>query len=59
MVRYHVIAQGGSFDHEFDGEPQINLTFEHDGSVYKVVTRAHDEAADADAATPMLHAELV
>lgn len=57
MIRYHVIVTGNdhSFSHEFDGEPQINLTFEQDGHVYKVVTRAHDE----DAGTPTLHAELI
>ena len=57
MTRYHVLVTGENrqFFHEFDGEPQINLTFEQDGHVYKVVTRAHDEEADA----PTLHAELI
>jgi hypothetical protein len=53
---YHVIVEGQApFTHDFDGEPQINLTFEREGAVYKVVTRAHDEDAD----TPTLHAEIV
>jgi hypothetical protein len=57
MTHYCVIVAGQdtSFFHDFDGEPQINLTFEQDGHVYKVVTRAHDEDSD----TPMLHAELI
>lgn len=54
MTSYRVIAADGrEFQHTFDGEPQINLTFESDGHVYKVVTRAHDEPGD----TPTLHAE--
>lgn len=53
MTSYHVIAEGQEgFTYAFDGEPQINLTFEHEGTVYKVVTRAHDE----DTQTPTLHA---
>ena len=57
MTQYRVIVAGQntSFSHPFDGEPQINLTFEQDGHVYKVVTRAHDEETD----TPTLHAELI
>ncbi len=57
MTHYRVIVAGQdtSFSHDFDGEPQINLTFEQDGHVYKVVTRAHDEESD----TPTLHAELI
>ncbi len=57
MTRYRVIVarQDTNFAHDFDGEPQINLTFEHDGHVYKVVTRAHDE----EAKTATLHVELV
>jgi len=58
MTNYRVIVEGGSFDHQFDGEPQINLTFEHDGTVYKVVTRAHDED-DGEQGAPVLHAEAV
>jgi len=59
---YRVIVEGikdvgktSEFTHAFDGEPQINLTFERDGTVYKVVTRAHDE----DTGTPTLHASIV
>lgn len=57
MTQYHVIVAGQDtgFSHDFDGEPQINLTFERDGQVYKVVTRAHDEDGD----TPTLHAERI
>jgi hypothetical protein len=56
MTQYNVIVAGEApFSHEFDGEPQINLTFEQGGHVYKVVTRAHDEAAEA----PTLHAERI
>ncbi len=58
MTNYHVIVEGedGGFDHAFDGEPQINLTFEVDGVVYKVTTRAHDED---EVATPTLHARVI
>jgi hypothetical protein len=57
MTNYRVIVEGNGpgFTHEFDGEPQINLTFENNGTVYRVTTRAHDEDAD----TPTLHAEVV
>jgi hypothetical protein len=56
MNSYRVIVEGQeSFTHAFDGEPQINLTFEREGAVYKVTTRAHDEDTDQ----PTLHAELV
>ena len=56
MNSYRVIVEGEEgFTHTFDGEPQINLTFERNGAVYKVTSRAHDE----DAAEPTLHAELV
>jgi hypothetical protein len=57
MTHYRVIVvdQDTDFHHDFDGEPQINLTFEQDGHVYKVVTRAHDEESD----TPTLHAEQI
>ncbi len=59
MTRYRVIVEGEdrSFDHDFDGEPQINLTFENEGVVYRVTTRAHDEAPDGD--IPMLHVRIV
>jgi hypothetical protein len=53
MTRYHVVVEGeNGFTADFDGEPQINLTFDHDGQVYRVVTRAHDEQAE----TATLHA---
>lgn len=57
MTNYRVIVEGRDepVHHEFDGEPQINLTFEVDGSVYKVTSRAHDE----DAEVPTLHAVAV
>lgn len=57
MTNYRVIVEGSevSFAHEFDGEPQINLTFENDGTVYQVTTRAHDE----DAETPTIHAKTM
>jgi len=57
MTSYHVIVEGqkSGFTHEFDGEPQINLTFKNEGTVYRVTTRAHDEGAD----TPTLHAAIV
>lgn len=57
MTTYRVIVEGSdqTLTHEFDGEPQINLTFESGGHVYKVTTRAHDEHADG----PTLHAALV
>jgi hypothetical protein len=56
MTSYRVIVEGSEpFSYDFDGEPQINLTFEHAGTVYKVVTRAHDEHAD----TPTIHAQAV
>jgi len=57
MTQYRVIVEGqdAGFTHEFDGEPQINLTFEQNGTVYRVTTRAHDEDAD----TPTLHATIV
>lgn len=58
MTNYRVIVEGedGGFEHAFDGEPQINLTFEANGVVYKVTTRAHDED---EAATPTLHACII
>lgn len=56
MTSYYVIvADQAPFTHAFDGEPQINLTFEHEGRVYRVVTRAHDEHMDV----PTLHADSV
>lgn len=57
MTTYRIIVTGRdeTFTHDFDGEPQINLTFEAHGSVFKVVTRAHDE----DAPEPTLHAEVI
>jgi len=55
MNTYKVIAGDTSFEHDFDGEPQINLTFEKEGKVYKVMTRAHDEHESE----PTLHAEVV
>lgn len=56
MNNYRVIVDGEErFTYEFDGEPQINLTFEREGIVYKVTTRAHDE----DASSACLHAEVV
>jgi len=53
MTSYQVIAGDETFTHEFDGEPQINLTFTNGDKVYRVTTRAHDE----DAAEPTIHAE--
>ena len=57
MTKYCVIIEGAAetLTYEFDGEPQINLTFEKDGKVYKVVSRAHDESA----AEPTIHACLI
>lgn len=57
MTRYTVIVEGAEtgFSRDFDGEPQINFTFENQGAVYRVVTRAHDEYTD----TPTLHAVIV
>ncbi len=57
MTSYRVIVDGNdaSFTYEFDGEPQINLTFEQNGTVYRVTTRAHDE----NSVMPMLHATIV
>ncbi len=57
MTHYHVIVEvsDARFTYAFDGEPQINLTFENNGVVYRVTTRAHDE----DAETPTLHARMV
>ena len=57
MTTYHVIVEGGNqgFGHTFDGEPQLGFTFEVDGAVYKVTTRAHDE----DMQKPTLRASLV
>lgn len=56
MTSYRIIVENGeSFTHAFNGEPQINLTFERDGVVYKVITRAHDEDTD----TPTLHARII
>lgn len=57
MTNYRVIVEGRSFDHQFDGEPQINLTFKHDDTVYKVITRAHDE--DGGEKGVLLHARAV
>ncbi|WP_156350684.1 hypothetical protein [Sphingomonas sp. Leaf20] len=58
MTIYHVIVEGEekTFEYAFDGEPQINLTFEDNGIVYKVTTRAHDEN---DKFSHTLHAEIV
>jgi hypothetical protein len=57
MTNYRVIVEGSdeTVSHEFDGEPQINLTFENDGKVYKITSRAHDEHADE----PTVHAVLI
>lgn len=57
MTSYRVIVEDGEtgFLHEFDGEPQINLTFENAGTVYRVTTRAHDEETES----PTLHAKVV
>lgn len=57
MTKYHVIVEGSgqTLTHGFDGEPQINLTFEDNGKVYKVTSRAHDEQAGE----PTLHAVLI
>lgn len=56
MTRYHVIVDDNdNFTQAFDGEPQINLTFEHNDAVYRVVTRAHDDHKN----TPTLHAERI
>lgn len=54
MTKFVVVVEDSteSLAYEFDGEPQINLTFEVDGSVYKVTSRAHDEHADK----PTIHA---
>ncbi len=58
MTTYNVIVEdnGKIFQHTFDGEPQINLTFEAEGAVYKVTTRAHDES---DPESPTLHARII
>jgi hypothetical protein len=58
MTTYEIIVEGANktFDHVFDGEPQINLTFEDNGVVYRVITRAHDED---DTLPPRLHAQIV
>lgn len=57
MTKYRVIVEDSNdiFSHAFDGEPQINLTFEAEGVVYKVTTRAHDE----DLQEPTLHVRVV
>ena len=57
MIEYRVIvsSENRRFSHSFDGEPQINLTFERDGHVYKVVTRAHDEEAAVGNDQPTIH----
>ena len=58
MTKYNVIVEGaaGTLTHEFDGEPQINLTFtDSEGHVYRVTSRAHDE----DASEPTIHAIAV
>ena len=57
MTNYRIIVEGSdeTIHHEFDGEPQINLTFESGGKVYKITTRAHDETADE----PTAHAVLM
>lgn len=55
MIKYTIIVEGETetLTHEFDGEPQINLTFTGaDGRAYRVASRAHDE----DAIEPTLHA---
>lgn len=54
MIEYRVIVEGETQDgqHAFDGEPQINLTFEMNGGVYRVTSRAHDEHATS----PTIHA---
>jgi hypothetical protein len=57
MTTYHVIVEGENkpLEHAFDGEPQINLTFEIDGTIYKITTRAHDEPDTS----PTVHARIV
>lgn len=57
MTIYRVIVEGEKkiFEYAFDGEPQINLTFEYNGIVYKVTTRAHDENGKFSHA---LHAQI-
>lgn len=57
MTKYQVIVEGSeeTVSHEFDGEPQINLTFESGGKVYRITSRAHDEHADQ----PTVHAIVV
>lgn len=58
MTSYRVIVEGTSdgFHRAFDGEPQIDLTFEHDGGVYRIVTRAHDEDTQDE---PTFHARPI
>ena len=57
MTSYQVIVDGQQVgQHEFDGEPQINLTFTMaDDRVFRVTSRAHDEDADQ----PTIHAEAI
>ncbi len=58
MIKYNVIVEGQAepLTHEFDGEPQINVTFSvPDGRAYRVTSRAHDE----DASEPTLHAVAI
>lgn len=58
MTKYQVIVEGddAQHEHEFDGEPQINLTFTmEDGKAYRVTTRSHDE----DSERPTIHAILI
>lgn len=53
MTTYRVIAGDETFQHKFDGEPQLDLTFTNGEKVYRVTTRGHDEDADE----PTIHAE--
>lgn len=55
MIKYQVLIEGDDtlHEHQFDGEPQINLTFTmEDGKVYRVTTRAHDDHSSR----PTIHA---
>ena len=57
MTTYRIIVEGDdrNFTHAFDGEPQINLTFEDNGVVYRIITRAHDED---NTSPPTLQAQI-
>lgn len=58
MTKYRLIVEGedGSFEHGFDGEPQIGLSFKVGGVVYKVTPRDHDQDEGIMAT---LHARIV